>query len=180
MSPFIPQGDRARWRILYDLLVKAGTGDIITYQEIAEALGLDPGTDRHKIQMDMRRAAKEHLRKDLRSVISVPNKGYRIAETSQKLELARQYQTRAVRSVKRGRDQIEYTNLNELDDTTRALFEVMALKFGQQDEMLSRLDVRQKRHERQLQAVVGTQEETAQQLAELQERLAKLEAGNQD
>jgi hypothetical protein len=179
MAPFIPQGDRARWRIIYDLLVKTETGDTVTYQAMAGALGLHPDRDRQKIQMAMRRAAKEHLENDLRSVAPVPNEGYRIVETPRKLELASKHQARAVRSVRRGRDQIEYADLAGLDDATRTLFEAMAWKFGQQDEMLRRLDVRQKRHERQLKAVVGTQEETAQQLDDLRERLAKLEADRQ-
>src|SRR5260370_9864402 len=111
MSPFTPHGDRARWRIIYDMLVKAGTGDVVTYQTIAGALGLDADADRHKIQMDMRRAAKEHLENDLRSVAAVPNEGYRIVETPRKLELARNHQANAFRSVRRGRAHVSYADL---------------------------------------------------------------------
>lgn len=179
MSPFTPLGDRARWQIVYDLLVNTTTGSIVTYQDMGNALGLDPVTERHKIQMAMRRAAKEHLENDLRSVAPVPNEGYRVVETSRKLELARQQQSRAVRAVKRGRDHVSYADLSGVDEPTREVFKAMAWKFMQQDELIHRLDVRQKRHERQLHAAVTAQEQTSQQLTDLQERLAKLESGRQ-
>jgi hypothetical protein len=180
MSPFTPQGDQARWRYIYDLLVKAKTGEIVTYEAMGDALSLDPDADRHKIQMAMRRAAREHLKIDLRSVEPVANAGYRVTETERKLELARKHQAKAVRSVRRGRAHVDYADLASVDEATRNLFEAMAWKFAQQDEVIHRLDVRQKRHERQLQATVSAQEETAQQLADLRERLARLESGQQD
>jgi hypothetical protein len=177
MAPFVPAGEQARWHYLYDLLVKADTGGVVTYEAMAEALGLDPVADRHKIQMAMRRAAKEHLEQDRRSVEPVPNSGYRIVETERKLDLARRYQGKAQKAVRRGRDQVEYADLSLVDDATRAVFEAMAWKFVQQDEVIHRLDVRQKRHERQLKAAVSAQQQTTDQITELQERLAKLEAG---
>lgn len=176
MAPFTPAGDRARWQILYDLLRKTETGGIVAYADMGTALGLDPDADRHKIQMAMRRAAKEHLETDLRSVAPVPNHGYKVVETARKLELARQFQGKAVRSVRRGRDHVHYADLSGLDDATRAVFEAMAWKFAEQDEALHRLDVRTKRHERQLQAAITAHQETAQQLTNLQDRLTRLEA----
>lgn len=176
MSPFDPIGDKARWRFLYDLLVKAEIGDTVTYEAMGEALDLDPQRDRHALQMAMRRAAKEHLEHDLRSVAPVPNVGYRVVETERKLELAKVHQGRAQRSVRRGRAHVENADLSQVDEATRNLFEAMAWKFAQQDEVIHRLDVRQKRHERQLEAAVSAQQQTADQLTELARRLEKLEA----
>jgi len=175
MSPFTPAGDKARWRYLYDLLVKTDTGGTVTYETMAETLDLDPQRDRHVLQMAMRRAAKEHLEHDQRSVASVPNVGYRIVETERKLDLAKLYQGKAQRSVRQGRAHVEHADLSDVDEATRALFEAMAWKFAQQDEVIHRLDVRQKRHERQLQAAVSAQKQTEGQLADLRARLEKLE-----
>lgn len=175
MSPFAPHGSVARWKIVYDLLRETETDAVLTYEVMAKALDLDPVADRHPIQMAMRRAAKEHLELDLRSVASVPNEGYQVVPTEQKLDLAGRQQGRAVRAVRRGRAHIDNVDLHGVDDATRAIFEAMAWKFEQQDEALHRLDVRARRHERQLQAVATHQEQTAAELAALAERLARLE-----
>lgn len=177
MSPFTPRGSAARWKIIYDLLRETETNGILTYEIMGKALGLDPDlpSDRHAIQMAMRKAAKEHLELDLRSVAPVPNEGYQVVPTEQKLDLAGRHQSRAVRAVRRGRSHIINVDLASVDDATRAIFEAMAWKFEQQDEALHRLDVRARRHERQLQAAATHQEQTEQQLAELAARLAKLE-----
>jgi len=176
MSPFEAAGDRARWKVIYDQLVKLPPGGILTYAEIGALLSLDPDTDRHKIQMAMRRAAQEHLRVDLRSITSVPNTGYQVVETERKLAIARQHQGKAVRSVRRGRDHVVNADLAGLDQDTRAVFEAMAWKFTQQDEAIHRLDVRQRRQERQLAAAQSAHQQTQEQLADLANRLAKLEA----
>ena len=63
-----------------------------------------------------------------------------------------------------------------MDAATRDIFEAMAWKFAEQDDALRRLDVRQRRHEQQLKNAVSSQAHTAEQIAERQERLAKLEA----
>jgi hypothetical protein len=176
MAAFVPQGDRARWKILYDLLRKAATGDVVTYQAMADALGLDADADRHAIQMAARRAAQELLKADLRSTDVVPNEGYQVVETVRKLDIARRHQGRAARSVARGRAQVDNADLSTVDDATRAIFEAMAWKFEQQDEALRRLDVRARRHERQLKAATSAQAQTEAQMADLAARLAKLEA----
>jgi hypothetical protein len=176
MSPFTPAGDRARWKAIYDQLVKLPVGGTLTYAEIGALLGLDPDADRHKIQMAVRRAAREHLLVDLRSITSVPNVGYQVVETERKLSIARVHQGKAARSVRRGRDHVVNASLDGLDPDTRAVFEAMAWKFSQQDEAIRRLDVRQQRHERQLAAARSAHEQTAEQLADIASRLARLEA----
>ena len=176
MSPFTPAGDRARWKVIYDQLAKLPTGGIITYAELGALLGLDPDADRHKIQMAMRRAAQEHLSTDLRSITSVQNTGYQVVETERKLAIARQHQGKAARSVRRGRDHVIHADLAGLDPDTRAVFEAMAWKFTQQDEAIRRLDVRQRRHERQLAAAQSAHQQTQEQLTDLAVRLARLEA----
>lgn len=176
MSPFTPAGDRARWKVIYDQLAKLSTGGTLTYTEIGRMLSLDPDEDRHKIQMAVRRAAQELLQVDLRSVTSVPNVGYQVVETERKLAIAKQHQGKAVRAVRRGRSHVVNADLSGLDPDTRAVFEAMAWKFTQQDEAIHRLDVRSRRQERQLAAAQSAHEKTAEQVADIQARLARLEA----
>lgn len=176
MSPFIPAGDRARWRLVYDLLTEADVGDTVTYEAMGDALGLDPDKQRHLIQMAVRRAAREYLTVNLRALAPVPNVGYRVVEPSRQIEIAGQYQVKARRSIRRGKEQVTYVDLSGLDEATRQMFETMAWKFGQQDEAIRRLDVRQKRMQRQVEAAMSAQEHTQEELAELRSRLEKLES----
>jgi hypothetical protein len=56
------------------------------------------------------------------------------------------------------------------------MFEIMAWKFGQQDEAIRRLSVKQNRMQRQVEAAVSTSQQTSDELTQLRERLEKLEA----
>lgn len=180
MSPFTPAGDRARWRVIYEeLLSKARTGDIITYEAMAEKLNLNADEDRHVLQMAMRRAAREHLLVDSRAVEAVRNSGYRIVEPEVGLVLAKQHQRKAIRSVRRGHDHVIHVDMSELAPDIRLLFEAAAFKFAEQEEALRRLDIRQQRQQQQIAAAASGLERTADQIARLEARLAALETGRE-
>jgi len=175
MSPFTPIGDQARWKIVYELFSHAAIGAVVTYAAIGEALDLDPADERHIIQMSVRRAAKELLTADCRAIEVVRNEGYAIVEPSRQLALATGHQKRARRSIRRGHDQVTYVDVSALDESTRQMFEIMAYKFGQQDEAIRRLDVRHKRMERQVETAISASQRTAEELEGLKTRLAALE-----
>jgi hypothetical protein len=175
MSPFRPAGDSARWRLIYDLLVKADAGSTVTYEAMGFALGLDPVADRHVIQMAVRRAAREHEVQDGRALDAVPNVGYRIVLVPEHLVLARRHQKKAGRSLARGQSKVEHVDLSGVDPELRRAFEVVAIAFKMQADFNKRLDIRQKRLERQVTAAMSAQEHTSEEIAELRERLEKLE-----
>jgi hypothetical protein len=176
MSPFIPADGVARWQIVYDLLVQAATGTIVTYEDLGKALRLDPDGERHAIQMAVRRAAREHEVKDNRALDAVPNVGYRIVTAPEHLTLARRHQRKAGRSLERGRSKVEHVDLSGLDADTRHAFTVVAQAFALQADFNRRLDIRQKRLEQQVASATSAQEHTAEEIAELRARLEKLEA----
>ena len=176
MSPFQPAGDKPRWRVVYELLVKVETGGTLSYQEMGSALGLDPDTDRHAIQMAVRRAAREHEVTDNRALDAVPNVGYRIVSAPEHIDLASRHQRKAGRSIARGRSKVEHVDLSGVDPQTRKAFEVMAVAFRMQADFNRRLDVRQKRLEQQVAAATSAQSHTSEELADLRERLERLEA----
>jgi len=180
MSPFEPTGDRARWRIIYDLLVKAETDDTVTYEDMGYALGLDPVADRHLIQMAVRRAAREHESADNRALDAVPNVGYRIVKAPEHLTLAQRHQKKAGRSLARGKSKVDHVDLSGVPPETRRLFEVVGMAFKMQADFNQRLDIRQERLERQVQAAVSAQEHTSEEMTELRKRLDRLEAERED
>ncbi len=175
MPPFTPAGDRARWKVIYDLLALANPGDTVTYEAMGLALDLDPVKDRSAIQMAVYRAAREYLTGDLRAIEAVPNVGYLVVEASRQLALAEHHQVKGRRSIRRGREQVTYVDTSGLDEDTRHMFEVMAWKFGQQDEAIRRLNVAKNRMQRQLDAVSSGKADKGE-LDALRERLEKLEA----
>lgn len=179
MSPFTPSGERARWRILYDLLRECEIGDLLTYDDMATALDLEPVKDRHTIQLAMRRAAAELETVDKRVVDAVQNVGYRVIEPAEQLGLARRHQRKSNRSLARGRSKAVNVDYNLIPADARRAFEVVAAAFAMQQEFNRRLDIRQRNLERAIESVTQQagerQERTDAELAALRERLERLE-----
>lgn len=174
-KPFEPLGEVARWQVLYDLLRSTKTGDVLTYDDMARALDLDPVKDRHAIQMSMRRAATQHEHADKRAVDAVTNEGYRVVEAVEHLSLAQRHQRKAGKSIVRSKSKVDNVDFNELDSTSRAAFELVGRALGMQQEMIRRLDVRQRRLDEAVTAVTTTAQRTVSDLAGVDERLRWLE-----
>lgn len=180
MSPFEPVGDTARWRILYALLHHIEVGGILTYEAMADALELDPGADRHTIQVAMRRASRELELVDKHATEAVQNVGYRIVEPEEHLNLARRQQRRSSRALVRGRSNVVNVDLADVDPEVRKAFQVMAAAFQMQMEFNRRTDVRQKKLEDALGTVREESTRTADEVAQLRDRLEKLEQERAD
>jgi len=175
MQPFQPIGERARWRTAYDLLRKAATGTVVTYEELAEALGLDADKDRHAIQMAVRRAAREHEEQDNRVVDVVPNSGYTIVPPSVQLNIGRRHHKKAGKSLARGHSKVIHVDLSGIDPETRNAFEVMAHAFAAQMDFNRRFEGRQAKIEEAISAMTNRNDRTEQEIAELNARLARIE-----
>lgn len=178
MSPFDPIGDRARWRVIYELLQAVPVDDVLPYERIAEKLDLNADDDRHTIQMATRRAGKELEQVEKHAIESIPNVGYRVVPPRENLRLARGHQSRAGKQLKRGHSKVVNVDFNEIEPEARKAFEVVAQAFAMQMEFNSRLDVRQKRIEKVVESVSERTERTAAELEELRERMARLERGD--
>jgi len=175
MSPFEPAGETARWRILYAALQERSVDDVITYETMAELLELDPADDKHTIQVAMRRAAIELEKVDKHAVEAVVNVGYRIVEPEEHLRLAKGQQRRSSRALARGQSKVVNVDLSNVDPEVRQAFQVVASAFAMQMEFNRRTDIRQKKLEESLDAVRETSTRTEEEVAELRERLDRLE-----
>jgi len=179
MSPFNPSGERARWRILYDLLSARTVGDVLTYDQMGKALDLDPRKDRTPIQLAMRRAASELEHVDKQAVDSIVNVGYIIVKPEEHLGLAKRHQRRASTQLVRGHSKVVNVDFNEMEPETRKAFEVMAGAFARQIDFMQRIDVRQRHLEEAVATVTRQTEEQAQRtdedIEELRARLRRLE-----
>ncbi len=180
-APFEPIGEQARWRTVYELIATTPTGALITYDELGEALGLNPDEDRQAIRQAVYRAGREHEEQDKRAIDAVPGKGYRIVEPREHLELAQRHQRKSSKALVRGHSKAVNVDLNGLEPQVRAALEVVGHAFRLQMDFNRRLDVRQSRLEETVREIADSQradrKRTAEEVAELRERLARLEAG---
>ncbi len=176
MSPFKPLGDEPRWRTLYDLLRGLDVGDILTYERMANALGLDAVQDRSTMASAMRRAAEEYAEQDKRAIEVVRNEGYRVVDVSTHLKLAHVHGRRAGTQLELAYSHVTNVDLSGVDPEVRKGFEVVARGFLEQMEINRRLSARQRRTERALDAVAQRSDRTDEEIAELQARLQALES----
>jgi polyhydroxyalkanoate synthesis regulator phasin len=180
-APFEPVGKQARWRVIYELLKAKPVNGLLSYDEMGDALGLHPERDRNVIQQAMHRAAKEHEQVDKRAVDAVSGKGYRVVEVPEHIGLARRHQKRAGRSLVRGHSKAVNVDLNGVDPQVRAALETIGKAFVMQMDFNKRFEAKQGRLEETIRDIADTQAEdrkrTADEVAELRERLARLEAG---
>lgn len=177
MSPFTPTGDRARWRILYELVKTRDVGDIITYDEMGAALGVDPATDRTVIQLAFRRAAREFLVHNMRATDVIPNTGYRIVEATEHLGLAQRQQRRAGRAIAASRSVLDHVDWSRVTDPeARKALELAGVMIARQQDMMARMDIRQRRLEEVVDVVAAHADRTDAEMDDLRARLARLEA----
>jgi hypothetical protein len=179
MSPFTPKGDKARWRVIYDLLRGAAVGDIVSYQTLGEQLHLDPVTDRHTIQMAIRRAAREYETEDKHALEVVPNHGYRVVEAERHIDLAKKQQKKAGKALVRGRSKVINVDLSHVDPEVRTAFQVLAQAFSLQVDMSRRLEVNQQKLQQAVKEIGQQVQRSDDERREILERLDRIERRRQ-
>lgn len=177
--PFTPIGERARWKVVYEILAAAPMNGLVTYGELGNALGLDPDNHRNVIQQAVHRAARSHEELDKRAVDVVPGKGYRVVEPAEHIGLARRHQRKSTKALARGHSKAVNVDLNGLEPEVRAALEVIGHAFRLQMDFNRRFDVRQSKLEQTVRDIADGQrtdrKRTDEEVAELRERLARLE-----
>ena len=182
-APFQPAGEQARWKTIYEILKATPIDGVVTYNKLGKALDLDPIKERHLIQQAMQRAAREYEGVDKRAIDAVRGKGYRVVEPREHLDLARRHQRKSSRALVRGHSKAVNVDLNGVEPQVRAALETVGRAFALQMDFNRRFDVRQARLEEAVRAIADSQHDdrkrTAEEVAELRERLARLEAEQQ-
>lgn len=148
--PFEPKGEIAQWRIIYRLFQETDIDTTLSYNELGEALDLDPTTERHRIQAAARRAAKQLLEVDDRAVEVVPDVGYRLVSAVRQIPMAGQQVERAGRALDRGRALTTHLRMDELSEQERQIAHTMALGFAQVAEWARQIGRRIEDHEGRL------------------------------
>lgn len=175
MANFAPVGERARWRVVYELLTAAETNGTVSYKEMAAVLELDDEADRNLLQTTMRRAAKEHEQVGKRAVVSVPNVGYRVVEPQEHLGLARGQQKRSRKALARAHSKAVNVDMSRIEPETRKALELVAGVIAMQMDFNRRAEHRLAAHEDAIKELVVARERTEAERQEFRERLERLE-----
>lgn len=113
-----PDG-RAEWRIVLDEFLKAGRGQVVSYEHLGRVLDRDPVDERHAIYAAAAKAARELRRTHSRSVGVVKGAGYRVLEASEHEVQAYGYHGQATRRMNTAVAVLRATPLDDLTPEQR-------------------------------------------------------------
>lgn len=118
-EPFTPLGDRARWRIVYEIFQRGDVGDVITYETLGAALGVNPHTDRYIIYQSVHQAAAVLLTEDGMALKAQSRVGYKITKPEERPELTKKQNAKAGRALQRTSDLAVHVDLSGLNPEAR-------------------------------------------------------------
>lgn len=169
-GPFQPRGDRAQWRVVHDLLERLDVGDIMTYEEITDALDVE---HINQVRGAVHRAAKVWGEERHRALSPVNRVGYRVVSALEHELLARKQHRRSRRALGRGRALLRDADRSQLAPADRERFDRMELELSRQSDMISRIDTRQAKMERALEADRAARSATDEKVARMEEALRR-------
>lgn len=172
---FDPKGDEARWKAIFPLFERAAEDDVVTYDELAEALGMDANHDRMAIQGIVGQLRRKLLVKTDKAFVSVRNKGYRVVKAGEHFDLAQVEQKKARKRLKRTHELVVYTDRNGMDSSQRIRLDLAERLVAAQINFNRRTDLRLKNLEKANEAAAAHFERSDEETAALRERVERLE-----
>lgn len=118
--PTRPDG-RSYRDVAIDALKDRPPESLVTYEELAAALDLDPSADVSKIRSIVRAAIKPLLDLHRRGLSNVPGKGYRILPARENMVVASGHRSKADRAMGRAVAFLQGANRDEMTETERRL-----------------------------------------------------------
>lgn len=168
--PFEPVADRARWEIVYDHLAGLDIGDIVTYDELFDALDV---RRREQVRTPVRKAAEKWGRERHRALVPVPTVGYKVASIGEHELLVRGQHRRSKRALSRGRTYAEIADRSLMTPQDRERFDGMERTIARQEDMIRRLDIKQQRTDRAIAESRQQQVATAERLQAVEDALRR-------
>ena len=124
--PKRPDGRSLR-AIAVELIGPKTPDTIVTYQEIGAALGVSPRNHRNLIQGAINQAQSGLLKLYQRSVVAIPNVGYRVIRADEHRGVAVAKQSAAERQMKKGLRLLTHARLDEMSAEGRQLHQQQAM-----------------------------------------------------
>lgn len=176
-NPFSPRGDRPQWQVVLDLLEDKQIDDVITYDELNEALDVE---DFRKNRSPIYKAAAVWGEMRKRALAPVNNVGYRVVDAPEHELLARAQHRKSKRALRRGRTLITNADRTRLTPEDRVRFDHMEETLGRHEDMIRRLEGRQTRTEKALRETRVASEATEAKVSAIEETLKRHGIGKTD
>ena len=106
-------------RLVADFAAGKPTGTVLTYEDLAEHLGVDPA-DMSRIFGAVTRAKRVLLREHKRALVAVPGQGYKILHPNENAGLAVHHRRKSDRQIRKAIAVIKGTDEAKLTDVERA------------------------------------------------------------
>jgi hypothetical protein len=110
VAPFLPTGEQAEWKVIYDHLRAQQPGYVVTFEKLDELLGRSFKNGRGPIY----RAQQELEENYSRTLSSVRGQGYRVAQAEEHLTIGLNHSRRARKQLKRGVEVVEAADHSKL------------------------------------------------------------------
>lgn len=170
MKPFEPKGDVAQWRVVYDMLVKLEIGDLLRYEDLLEALDMKA---RERVRGPVRKAAAVWGEEFHRALVPVYGIGYRVAEPTEHELIARKHHRKSRRALGRSRAAIRDVDRSLLTPAERARFDRMEVELSRHSDMIKRIDLKQEKIQKTIEADRAARQATDDKVARLEEALRR-------
>ena len=169
---FQPIGEKSRRATIIEYLAPLPYGTTVEYGALENELGID----RAAVQSAVNDAKPGLEREHRKSVVAVPNVGYRIVQPNEHHGLAIVHQRKSLRALRRSLSKVNHVDASRLTEGERAAVTLAATGIAMQLDYMRRNDIRAKRHEDMIAATQQQSTRTADEVADLKARLSKLEA----
>lgn len=128
MSPFTPKGSRALRVIVTEMAAAADYGDILTFADLAEALGLDDDeAGRAQVRQAVSAARPLVLQDHGRALVAVRGTGYRVALPGELAGIAQDHRRRADRQIGKALAVVEHADMTAATEEERRRFQAVGL-----------------------------------------------------
>jgi len=128
VSPFTPKGSRAIRIIITEMAAKAEFGDVLTFADLGEAIGVDDDKAGHAQVRQAVSAARPLLLSDHgRALVAVRSVGYRVARPGEMAGIAQDHRQRADRSIGRAMAVIDKADMSSATDEERRRFQAVGI-----------------------------------------------------
>jgi hypothetical protein len=167
---FQPVGEKPQWQMIYDGLTGLDIGDVITYERLADLLGVD---DFRLHRGAWTKAANRWGSEHKRAFAPVRNVGYRVVNATEHELLARGHHRKSKRSLTRGRRMLETADRSLLSEEDRHRFDQLEQTISRHSDLIRRLDARQGRTEMALSQAAQQQTITEARISALEDVLRR-------
>lgn len=117
---------RSDGQVIYDFAIKLKENEILSYEILLNELQKDVESvkyDKSRVYSAINSANKKLLKFNFKYLAVVRGVGYKLIPANEHISVALSKKRSAQRSIKKGQNVLEFTNLNELNPTERMLHE---------------------------------------------------------